>query len=342
MLSFISSLFGSSEESTTDLDESVIDLAIERAVDGTDVRLRAVRDYKKRLREPVITAVEHIISKVDEIPPATELSPEAYSDDPRLRAFFASPQRISDIAGNFPSLRELRRSAKTLPVDLYGLLSMDWSERNVLGMGLMGDQVQRGVSQVVVNFSDHRFLCPSATEEEARRAIMRRVYDYILAQALGRLANIREERSQLRGQQRLLKRKLECMDTGQWGLESMMFSPEQDERPDQPALELEIAALDAKIEKLGGDSGSFDAALEMVSESLVSIATSLSLHPLELHLDYRGVRSDDPSAKGFTTVELEEVHAFPDRRRIILMCRLPRAALPAKKNFLREAERLLQ
>lgn len=342
MLSFISSLFEPSEQSSTDLDESLINLAIERAVDGTDVRLRAVRDYRKRLRKPVITAVEHVISRVDEIPPATDLSPEAYSDDPRLRAFFASPQRISEIAGNFPSLRELRRSStKPLPATLYGLLSMERSERNVLGMGLVGDLVQRGVSQVVVNFSDHRFICPSETEDESRRAIMRHVYDYILAQILGRLANIREETSQLREQQRLLKRKLECMNTGQWGLESM-FSAEQTESPDEAAMELEIEALDAKLEKLGGDSRSFDATLELVADSLVSFSTSLSLHPLELHLDYRGVKTDDPAAKGFTTVALNEVRALPDKRRIILMCRLPRTALPAKKDFLREAERLLQ
>ena len=48
MLKFFSSLFAPSEASTTDLDESLVNLAIERAVDGTDVRLRAVRDYKKR------------------------------------------------------------------------------------------------------------------------------------------------------------------------------------------------------------------------------------------------------------------------------------------------------
>lgn len=334
MLSFISSLFTSSEISSTDLDQTLVNLAIERAVDGTDVRLRAVRDYKKRLRTPVIRAVEHIISMVDEVPAATELSPEAYSNDPRLRAFFASPQRISEIADGFTSLRELRKpGAKPLPEYLYGLLSMEWSERNVLGMDLAGGQVRRGVAQVVVNFSNHRFLCPCETEEESRRAIKRRVFDYVLAQALGRLANMREQRS-------LLKRKLECLNTGQWGLESM-FSPEQPEHPNEAALELEVEALDKELEKLGGDTLSLDTELNLVSDSLTSIESALSLQPLELSLDYRGIKANEPSAKGVNTVKLTEVHAQPNRRRIILMCRLPRTALPEKKDFLREAERLL-
>lgn len=334
MLKFFSSLFAPSEASTTDLDESLVNLAIERAVDGTDVRLRAVRDYKKRLREPVISAVEHITSMVDELPAATELSPEAYSDDPRLRTFFASPQRISEVAGGFPSIRELRRSgAKHLPEDLYGLLSMERSERTVLGMDMAGDQVRRGVAQVVVNFSDHRFLCPSATEEESHRGIKRRVYDYVLAQALGRLVEMREQRAQL-------KRKLEVLSAGQWGLESM-FAPEESESPDESALELEVEALDKELEKLGGDTGSLDVALDLVSDTLMNVETSLSLESLELSLDYRGVKATDPSAKGINTVKLTEVHARPDRRRIILMCRLPRTALPEKKDFLREAQRLL-
>jgi len=334
MLSFISSLFTPSETSTTDLDHALVALAIERAVDGTDVRLRTVRDYKKRLREPVIRAVEHITSMVDEVPAATELSPEAYSNDSRLKAFFASPQRISEVAGGFPSIRELRRSgAKPLPENLYGLLSMEWSERNVLGMDLAGHQVRRDVAQVAVNFSNHRFFCPDKTEDASRRALKRRVYDYVLAQALGRLADMREQRT-------LLKRKLECLKAGQWGLECM-FSPEQSECPNEAELELEVEALDKELEKLGGDTRSLDAELDLVSESLTSVETSLSLQPLELSLDYRGIKANEPSAKGVNTVKLLEVHAHPHKRRIILMCRLPRTALPEKKDFLREAERLL-
>ena len=334
MLNFISSLFAPSETSTTDLDESLVSLAIERAVDGTDVRLRAVRDYKKRLREPVISAIEHIIAMADDIPAATELSPEAYSDDPRLRTFFASPKRISEVAGSFPSIRKLRRSgAKPLPENLYGLLSMEWGERNVLGMDTAGGQVRRGVAQVVVNFSNYRFLCPSATEEESRRAIKQRVYDYVLAEALSRIVDMREQRTQL-------KRKLDVLNAGQWGLESM-FSPEESESSNEAALELEVEALDKELEKLGGDTGSLDVALDLLSDSLMNVETSLSLQPLELSLDYRGVKATDPSAKGINTVKLTQVHAQPDKRRIILMCRLPDTALPEKKDFLREAQRLL-
>jgi len=327
MLKFFSSLFAPSETSTTDLDEALVNLAIERAVDGTDVRLRAVRDYKKRLREPVISAVEHITAMTDEIPAATELSPEAYSDDPRLRTFFASPQRISEVAGSFPSIRKLRRSgAKPLPENLYGLLSMEWGERNVLGMDTAGGQVRRGVAQVVVNFSNYRFLCPSATEEESRRAIKQRV-------ALSRIVDMREQRTQL-------KRKLDVLNAGQWGLESM-FSPEESESSNEAALELEVEALDKELEKLGGDTGSLDVALDLLSDSLMNVETSLSIQPLELSLDYRGVKATDPSAKGINTVKLTQVHAQPDKRRIILMCRLPDTALPEKKDFLREAQRLL-
>ncbi len=220
-----------------------------------------------------------------------------------------------------------------MPENLYGLLSMEWGERNVLGMDTAGGQVRRGVAQVVVNFSNYRFLCPSATEEESRRAIKQRVYDYVLAEALSRIVDMREQRTQL-------KHKLEVLNAGQWGLESM-FSPEESESSNEAALELEVEALDKELEKLGGDTGSLDVALDLLSDSLMNVETSLSIQPLELSLDYRGVKATDPSAKGINTVKLTEVHAQPDKRRIILMCRLPDTALPEKKDFLREAQRLL-
>ena len=46
-------VFGGAASSTDDDWAPVIEAAIEKAVDGTDPRLRAVHRYKDRLREPV-------------------------------------------------------------------------------------------------------------------------------------------------------------------------------------------------------------------------------------------------------------------------------------------------
>jgi len=192
-----------------------------------------------------------------------------------------------------------------------------------------------------VNFSDHRFICPAENELESKQAIKRHVYDYTLAQALSRLADMQVQRDQLREQHNLLRRKLERLNAGQWGLESM-FAAQEIEAPDQTTLEIEVEKLDADLEKLGGNTRSLDAELDAVADTLMSVETSISLHSVELNLDYRGVKINGSSAKSTNSVKLTEVHAQPNRRRIILMCRLPRTALPEKKSLLREAEHLLR
>ncbi len=69
----------------------------DRAIDGTDPRLRAAGSYRKRLREPVEQAAQHIISLVDGLPPAVEISRRSYGSDPRLRAFFVSADHLDEL-----------------------------------------------------------------------------------------------------------------------------------------------------------------------------------------------------------------------------------------------------
>jgi len=60
MLRFLSSLFTSPAERSGGLDETLVEKAIERAVAGKDRRPHALRDYRKRLRQPVEQAVLHV------------------------------------------------------------------------------------------------------------------------------------------------------------------------------------------------------------------------------------------------------------------------------------------
>jgi hypothetical protein len=61
------SIFGG-REAVGHYPEFLIEMAIERTVDGTDPRLRLVPGYRKRLRAPVIHAIDHVVALVDDIP----------------------------------------------------------------------------------------------------------------------------------------------------------------------------------------------------------------------------------------------------------------------------------
>ena len=134
MLKFISSLFSSEGERVGGLDKQIIDAAIERTVEGTDRRLRGFGDYKKRLRASVETAANHVVDFVDSLPEPVEISPRAYSSDARLRAFFASADRMREVFGGFTAVDDYLDNKRGLKPDrVYGLLMMQWQETRVLG-----------------------------------------------------------------------------------------------------------------------------------------------------------------------------------------------------------------
>ena len=78
MLKLFHSIFGREAENER-YPESLIDAAIERAVDGTDSRLRLVSRYKKHLRPSIIHAIDHVTTLVDGIPPPLEAGRADYA-----------------------------------------------------------------------------------------------------------------------------------------------------------------------------------------------------------------------------------------------------------------------
>ena len=138
MLKFLSSLFIPSAAEDADPDRALIDAAIERAVDGTDRRLRALGGYRQRLQGPVERAVEHVIALVDAMPVPTEISAHSFGTDPRIRAFFSSVDHLRDVLGKFKEVREYQRHCAEISADeIFGLLVMRKEERTVLGLSLI-------------------------------------------------------------------------------------------------------------------------------------------------------------------------------------------------------------
>jgi hypothetical protein len=108
MFRFSSSPFTRTTPGTDGLDPALIDAAIERAVTGTDRRLRALGDYRKRLEEPVACAVRHVIDLVDQLPAPAEISPPAFGSDARVRAFFSSGDHVREALSPQPMPRIAR------------------------------------------------------------------------------------------------------------------------------------------------------------------------------------------------------------------------------------------
>ena len=336
MLKLFQSIFAGAPVKEGGHPPELVERAIERALDATDPRIRAVSGFRKKLEPAVVKAIDHVKAMALGLPAPVEASHATYGDDARLSAFFASPDRMSEVFGADRTLFEYLASPAgggTEPV--LALLIVERTERKVLGMALQGEQVQRDVSQVQVSFDKHRLLDPSAAEDELRRALARRAYDQLLAMALARIAEVGGERESLEASQSVLRAKLRAMQSA-----GMDFSGGGGEAPpDAATLEAKLADIEAQLATTGSGATVIAKHLELVAEFLGKAEQQLWIEPVTILMDRMGIRQASP---GGTTLELQlrELHNSAGATAVALPIAIPRGEIP-KRDILAEARRML-
>lgn len=330
------SIFGGSE-SRGRYPESLIEMATERAVDGTDSRLRALPGYRKRLREPVIKAIDHVVALVDAIPEPLMAGAREHGTEPRLAAVFSSAGDMLNLLGRDPALTEFLASAEGCGAErATALLLAERVERKILGMDLVGDQVRRDVPQVAVSFAAHRLLDPHVSEAETRRQLKRRAFDHLLTLALTRIAEARVERADLTRQRDLLRRKLSALEHGGWS-----FAPMEEGHPDPAAMQTELESITTQLNALGVDQGLLVAHLGIVVDLLGDAERQLWAEPITVFLDPMNIQREarDPTAR---RLDLWDLRNARDRRVVMLPLTIAPTELPARVDLVAAAERYLR
>ena len=342
MLHFLSSLFATSSRRDDPVDKALIERATERVLEGSDPRLRALPGYAKRLRAPVETAVRHVIDLVGRLPEPAEISRQAFRNDPRLRAFFVSPEHLQETIAGCPMMNDYLRAAQPAAGDaIFGLLSMTRSEKNILGMDLRGDTLQRDVAQVAVNFSDHRYLGPSGDETETRRELMRRGFDFLIERALESIIATRSKQAELDQQRQLLQRELLMTQARNWGPEPVSAAGDP-RHADLAALESKIQSVETELLKLRVNPRAPEHSMEQLAATLGDPAHWIDMRDISLELNQMSIKTGPACAGTSYQLELTELRFPSGNRRVVVLARFPVQELPPRRDFLAEAERLLR
>jgi hypothetical protein len=341
MLRFLSSLFSDVPQTPGGPDRRLVEAAVERVVDATDPRLRGFGDYRKRIYTGAERSLVHVQALIDSLPEPVEMGGRTFGSDPRLRAFFASPGRLRELIANAPSVIDLLAERGPRPQNIFGLLAPQMKEREVLGMELQGDQVRRDVLQRVVDFSDHRFVGASGSEAEARDELKKRAFDFLAELALRRILDMKERKTGLEQQQRLLQRKLDAMQAGNWGLEPMLAA-DGDRHSDYGSLEQKVEAVEGELMGQPCSGKGLEAHFDCINAILEQPAEWLSLRGVELNIDVMSLRVEDPAAAGSSEpLRFTEMLASNAPRRIVLFGYLPSTELPPERDLLEESRRIL-
>jgi hypothetical protein len=315
--------------------ESLIAAAIERAVDGTDPRLRVLFGYKKNLRPSVIHAIDHVVALVDGIPAPLPAGRSDYNSDLRLKALFASADRMQEVFGNDAALNEFRGSPGKGIDRVVALLLAERVEKNVLGMEMAGDLLRRDVAQVSVSYRNHRLIEVTGDEEDTRRQLKRRAFDHLLTLALARIADVHGERAELGRQRELLQHKLSVLQRGGWS-----FEKAEGAQPEHEALIAELQEIETALSKLGSDSSALQERLDIVADLLGHAEQQLWAEDVVIHLDNMNIRRDaqDVSAQRIAMHELRNARGAS---LAMLLVTLAPGELPRRENALSAAARYL-
>ena len=335
MLRLLQSILGSDRDPASAHSPELITRALERAVDATDSRVRALSGYQKKLRPAVVHAVDHVFELVDGLPAPLDIT-RSCGTDPELTAWFASPEHLHEVLERDATLGEWRNScAASSASRVVMLLIMRLEERHVLGLALQGDAVQADVAQTRVSFDGHRFLDPSGAEDETRRLLKHRAYDHLLTLALSRIAGAAEARSELTRERDLLRRKRAAMAGGSWGFEAAPA------RPLGPAdLERRLEEVESELARLGVGSGLLPAHLDTLVEVLSHAENYLWAARTRLVVDRMGVKQLQATAFA-PEIELTMLHSAVGQSHVVRLVAMDCEALPQKRDLLREAARYL-
>ncbi len=335
MLQLFQSIFGSSSHDTPYPDE-LIKRAIERAVDATDPRLRALSGYQKKLRAAVVHAIDHIVALVDSMPVPLELSRAQFTTDPELIAYFASFAHAQEVLTLDPKLNQWLTSPDNAAAGhVVMLLLMEQYERQVFGIELEGDMLRREVAQTTVNFAAHRLVDPAGAEETTRRQLKRRAFDHLLTLALARIVDAHAERTELERERYLLRRKCTALAAGRWG-----FGRGSDTQPDLHVLQRQLAEIESQLKALGAGPGLLKAHLDYVVDVLSQAEVNFWSERSLLLVDRRGVKQARVSANALE-IDLTVLRNAAGRRLVARLVGIERMELPPPRDLLRAVERYL-
>lgn len=338
MLKLFQSIFGPGADKPGAYPDDLIERAIERAVDGTDRRLRAVSGHKKQLRPAVIHAIDHVVKLVDSLPAPLELARRHYGTDAELNAYFASVDHMNDVLSRDAEMRRWQKSPEHSAAErVFALMTMELHERNVLGIALEGNELRHDVAQVTVSFNKHRLIDPESAEDDTRRRLKRRAFDHLLTLALAGMAEARGESGDLRRERDLLRSKLAAFASGQWGFGDGTEG-DAGEVPDPLVLQQRITEIDAQLSTQS--TGLLKAHLDILVDVLSGAERNLYGEPMPISIDRQGVKQSQASSQA-PQITVSMLHNSAGRSLAMRLVAIAREDLPAPPDFLREVQRFL-
>ncbi len=304
--------------STTSTNHPKLDPCLQQCSTLISPLLPQSRGYPGDYRKALHHALHYADALVEQIPPAIELSTAKFSTDPWVRALFASPAELEQTLQLSIAMRDYRPPL-TGEQTLYALMGVRWERKQQFGMEQHNGMIQSDVPQQVINFKDHTFTLPAASEHEAREQLHHHFVERLAKQVKQQISELKQQRD---------KTYLEIKK-----LESALRH-----QLDDTQLQQRLEQLQQEWQRLG-EQLNLDHAIEHFRAVMEQPEQVLRLEPLKLSIDRMGV--ERPAEAGGEPLQLLNLHGADRRIWTIMLVSFPWVPPRSSKEQLAEAYRWL-
>ncbi len=310
--------------------EAEILQAIEHVVDEINPKLRAVSNYRKKLRQAVERALAFSKEIVASVPGPVAVNRTAWSSDPMVRAFFTGVEDMRQVLSRNDEVHDYFAGDNSAQQPCYALLNMQCSERTVLGVEGGGDIIKRDVLQTSVSFKDRKVVKPAASEAQLRQELEQRAFEVLVAYVLERITAMIADRHSLKETQLLLDMQLRLAQVKQASLSSLL--------EDRDAGAEDLDALQQQhttqaFEQASARLLTLDDYIDRITEVLGHPAEHFKARHITMRLSQMNIKRDEQAPGAANDLELTELLLGDEIRRIVLTITFPRDELVAKQRL---------
>lgn len=333
-------LFGASPlGAADDPDRPLVEALIEAVVDAVDPRLRVVSRYREKLAPGVRRTIAYLRTLAPAISEVVELSRAAWSANPLLGAWFATPEEVSALLGRSHEMHAFFDSHPDAP-EAVALLGMQMQERTALGAAPAGESIQREVEQKTVSFSGHRIIAPAADPLACRREVGTRILRRLAALALRRIVAREQRVTELEERKAILATRLRLLTLRRGGLESIAGDA-PDESAEIESIERALKATVDDYIETKTNLATLDGTISIVNGILGAPEAHLALASVRRRVNRMGVIVSSDAKEAAADLELHELSMGDALRAVISLVRVARAEIPPKDDRFKDAARQL-
>ena len=270
---------------------------VDFVVDEIEPKIRWVRGYRKRLRDPAAICLGHCRSIVESIPGPVVINQADFSDHPLIRAAFTGEESFNDLLGKYMAASGDTSARGTRE---FALLTMAVQEKSGLGYSRQGKMVVGDSRYTSVTFSDHRLLGLAETEAASRSILAERIFEVVIELMAQHFEIRRKDVRELRERKARLEAMEAIIAARQKASHVLGISHSADEKSVEK-IENSLRDINNRLQPMHGGLELPEDWLNVVQQYLLAPQLFLNSTRITMRLDWRNVLTDSPD---------EEAHTF--------------------------------